>query len=224
MCHLPVPLSGTVRAQKAPLGAAWRFFACEAVGKPVSRRCQLQIRISQKTPAPPGSRVFLLGRHGRLLTAGDGAELSTKAGSLQGYGLFLWYSPQDTALIASFADLKGVWRFRKERAEACRVSSLIVAQAAVACDRRHRAGFLPNRARRPWHHPHRGGGSGAVFRAALPVSHHRPVRAGFWNAPRHRLPPAALSRASPGALPLRQRLSARARANPKGLFSLELQN
>ena len=31
---------GTAQAQKAPPGAAWRFFACEAVGKSVSRRCQ----------------------------------------------------------------------------------------------------------------------------------------------------------------------------------------
>src|SRR5512147_2145980 len=30
---------------------------------------------------------------------GRSAELSTKAGSLQGYGLWLWYFPQYTALI-----------------------------------------------------------------------------------------------------------------------------
>jgi hypothetical protein len=67
-----VPYLGTAQAQKAPPGAAWRFFACEAVGKSVSRRCQPSlIRISEKTPAPPGSRVFLVGHHGRLLTAGD---------------------------------------------------------------------------------------------------------------------------------------------------------
>ena len=88
--------SGTAQAQKAP---PWR---CPALFR--LRSCResriwkvptLQIRIFEKTPAPPGGRVFLLGRHGRLLSAGDRQSFSTKPGSLHGYGLLLWYFHQD---------------------------------------------------------------------------------------------------------------------------------
>ena len=54
---------------------------------------------------------------------GRSAELSTKAGSLQGYGLLLWYSPQDTALIRALPTAE--WGSQ---------SALMVARAASACD------------------------------------------------------------------------------------------
>ena len=83
------PSLGTAQAQKAPPGAAWRFFACEAVGKSVSRRCQPLDTNFRENPGAARQPGFLIGPSRSSPLCGRSAELSTKAGSLQGYELSL---------------------------------------------------------------------------------------------------------------------------------------
>ena len=69
---------GPLRRKKLSLALPGAFSLAKLSGSPYLGVARPQIRISEKTPAPPGSRVFLLGLHGRLLSAGDRQSLPQK--------------------------------------------------------------------------------------------------------------------------------------------------
>src|SRR5512147_625904 len=104
-------------------------------------------------PENPGATRqpgFLIGPSRSSPHCGRLAELSTKASSLQGRGLLLWYFSQHTALIG-VPDRRmhaAVW---EGASESLQTSFLVVARAAGAVRRRggHQAGFLPDRDRSP---------------------------------------------------------------------------
>src|SRR5512147_286813 len=69
---------GPLGRKKLPLALPGAFSLAKLSGSPYLGVAASEIRISEKTPAPPGSRVFLLGLHGRLLSAGDRQSLPQK--------------------------------------------------------------------------------------------------------------------------------------------------
>ena len=125
MGHLFRSLSGDRSGASSP----WRCLALLAKlsGSPYLGRCHLPIRISEKTPAPPGSRVFLFGLHGRLLSAGDRRSFPQSWYPARLWPL-LWYS-QDTALIRALPTAQRRVAVPEAASGRPAASSLMVVQA-----------------------------------------------------------------------------------------------